>query len=189
MGESAKHIASWAIQGIRSNDSRVLSQLYRTVYPKVRAHVLNNSGLEEQAKDIFQEAFIACWRNVKEGKVNSDSNMEAYLFTVARNKWTDHLRSAYTRNRVSTDSLAPLQLSEEQPGDPSIADPRLERMRVAFGKLGDTCKQLLTLFYFERKSMNEISETVGIAPASARNQKYRCMEKLRVQTLESPNHG
>ncbi len=189
MGESTKQTVASALQGIRTNDTRVLSDLYRTVYPKVRAHVLNNSGLEEQAKDIFQEAFIACWRNVKEGKVKSDSNMEAYLFTVARNKWTDHLRSAYTRNRVSTDSLAPLQLSEEPPEGQMAVDPRMERMRTAFDRLGDTCKQLLTLFYFERKSMNEISETVGLAPASARNQKYRCMEKLRVQTLESPNHG
>jgi len=188
MGESTKQTVSSALQGIRTNDTRVLSELYRTVYPKVRAHVLNNSGLEEQAKDIFQEAFIACWRNVKEGKVKSDSNMEAYLFSIARNKWTDHLRSTYTRNRVSADSMSPLKMIAEGEEE-DLHEERLSRMRAALERLGDACRQLLVLFYFERKSMEEISEQIGVAPASARNQKYRCMERLRTSTLETEKNG
>ena len=41
------------------------------------------------------------------------------------------------------------------------------------------CKSLLKLFYFEKKSMEEISELINITDASARNKKYRCMQKLK----------
>lgn len=190
MGDSPNIDNSAELQGFLRNDPGLLSRLYRKVYPKVRVHVIRNSGSEDQAKDIYQEAFIACWRNVQEGKVHKESNMEAYLYTVARNKWTDHLRSAYTRNRVSTDAIAPLQtIPVQEAHEMDEQEERMERMRKAFSELGDACRRLLTLFYFDQKSMNEISETIGIAPASARNQKYRCMERLKNSTLETQSHG
>jgi DNA-directed RNA polymerase specialized sigma subunit len=49
-----------------------------------------------------------------------------------------------------------------------------------FEHLGDTCKRLLQLFYFEHKSWDLITEIMGYSTAaSARNQKYKCDEKIR----------
>ena len=56
------------VNGFRKNDSETMRATYQEVYPKVRAHILKNNGSEDQAKDIFQEAFVACWRNIKDGK-------------------------------------------------------------------------------------------------------------------------
>jgi len=54
------------IDGIKTRDSCVLQFIYKNYYPSIRNFVLNNSGSEEDAKDIFQESIIIIYRKVKE---------------------------------------------------------------------------------------------------------------------------
>lgn len=177
------------VDGFRKNDEKILKEVYQRVFPKVRIHVLQNNGDENHARDIFQQAFIACWLNVKDDKVDAQGSLEAYLFTIARNKWTDHLRSARFRKTVRQDMM-PVLIEEEDEVD-SETEERREReiLQQAIGELGAECKDLLTRFYFERRNMQEIAETLGIGAASARNKKYRCMEHLRALAQKIRNNG
>lgn len=182
------------IDGILRNNDQVLWSLYKEVYPKVRRYISKNNGAEEQAKDIFQDAFIATWKNIKQGKLNDKRalNVEAYLFTIAKNKWLDYLRSSTYKKTVKSEKLIELvSLSAEDENEAKSLESQLsmDAMQQAFKKLGENCKIVLKLFYFERKSMDEISIELKIASASARNQKYRCMEKLRSMTLDLKNNG
>src|SRR5690606_12708907 len=83
------------IQGILENNEGVLRSLYAEVFPKVRVYVLQNKGSEAQAKDIFQDAFLAFWKNIRneQYEAREESAVQAYLFTIAKNKWIDYLRS------------------------------------------------------------------------------------------------
>ena len=54
-------------QAIKASREEVLKQLYQEEYPKTERFVREKGGTIEQAKDIFQEAFIAMWRNVQLG--------------------------------------------------------------------------------------------------------------------------
>jgi RNA polymerase sigma factor, sigma-70 family len=178
------------VSGFRKNDSETMQTIYQEVYPKVRAHILKNNGNEDQAKDTFQEAFVACWRNIKEERF-LEGNVSGYLFTIAKNKWTDFLRSSEYKKTINTDSQSFLKVVQD---DPMPKDDILEEeqnrsaMQTAFDQLGENCRSLLQLFYFERRSMEEISKEMGMAPSSARNQKYRCMEKLRSLSLQIKNN-
>lgn len=55
------------IRGIKENERRVMSSLYIEVFPKVKSYIIQNNGDEDQAKDIFQEAFLVAWQKVKNG--------------------------------------------------------------------------------------------------------------------------
>ena len=57
----------------KNNDEQVLKYLYVTNYAKIEKYVLSNSGTIDEAKDIYQEAFIAVWRNVQLDKVSFDT--------------------------------------------------------------------------------------------------------------------
>jgi RNA polymerase sigma factor (sigma-70 family) len=63
---------------------------------------------------------------------------------------------------------------------------KLEQARNAFKQLGASCKELLSKFYFEKMSLNEIASLLDLDAASARNKKYRCMQKLRGLALVKP---
>lgn len=189
MGKSLQNTKNQLTAAFRNNDQKVMQQVYQNTFPKFRNHVLKNSGNEVQAKDIFQEAFITCWRNIKEGKLTANSNVEGYLFTIAKNKWIDFLRSPNFRKTISTDTFSHLALVSEEKEETGEKEANLRIIRDAIDQLKDSCKALLELFYFERKSMEEISKITNLAPASARNQKYRCMEKLRALSLELKSNG
>ncbi len=189
MGKSTVREDS-TIEGFRNNDREIMERVYTEVFPLVRAHVLGNSGDLEQAKDIFQESFVACWKNIKEDKF-MEGSLNGYLFSIARNKWTDHLRSPRFKRTVSMGTVShgfpgegPSQ-EQEGPQDPG----REDRLQKALTRLGQGCRELLDMFYYQRRSMEEIAKELGIAPASARNQKYRCMEKLRNMGLENRKFG
>lgn len=178
------------ILGFKKNDSKIMEQIYAKVYPKVKVHILKNNGNENKAKDTFQEAFIACWKNIKADKLTENTNVEAYLFTIAKNKWIDYLRSSDFKKRAhNKGALNVTKVDEDTEVNEILNEENRNAMQRAFEQLGQNCKTLLNLFYFERKSMNEISTVMNVASASARNQKYRCMKELRKLSLEIKNNG
>lgn len=188
MGNITGQIGNQIVNGFYQNDENVLHKIYATVYPKVMAHILKNNGNEDHAKDVFQDAFVACWKNIKEQKF-TEGNVEGYLFTIAKNKWTDYLRSSKYKNTVRNEGIIHMEPITENSDPKEMHDSNQDAMKLALNRLGDNCKNLLNHFYFERKKMNEIASELNITSASARNQKYRCMEKLRALTLEIKNNG
>ncbi len=181
------------IRGVLQNNESTLRSLYVEVFPKVRIYVLQNNGNEAQAKDIFQDAFVAFWKNIKKEKYEprKDSAVQAYLFTIAKNQWIDYLRSADYKKRLKNFDKTPvaeMTLEQEDEQDKENEN-RLMAMRQAMAQLGKECKMVLTQFYFERLSIDTIAKGLQIGSASARNKKYRCMEKLRALALDYRQNG
>ena len=58
-------------------------------------------------------------------------------------------------------------------------EEKLQKTISAFGSLSDECRDMLRRFYFEKLSLRTIARAISINEASARNKKYRCMQKLR----------
>jgi len=183
MGNTLKHIKNEAVIGFQENNEITLQSVYTSVYPKVKTYVLRNSGNETLAKDIFQEAFIACWRNIKADKLSKNGNVEAYLYTIAKNKWIDYLRSSVYKKTKLTDQETELHIVEEETNDENEEANKIV-LKKALETLNNSCKEVLELFYFERRSMDEISKKLNMTSASVRNQKYRCMNQLRNLALK-----
>ena len=189
MGNTLQKTNNQLVTAFKNNDQKVMQEVYQNIFPKFRSHVFKNNGDEAQAKDVFQEAFIACWRNVKNDKLKENSNLEAYLFTIAKNKWTDYLRSAHFKKTVSDNGVIAMSPESEDPSDENEEESKLNALHGAMKQLGISCKKILTQFYFERKSMDEIAKDLQLGSASVRNKKYRCMEKLKALALETKNNG
>ncbi len=177
------------VHAINAIDEKALKTLYVDNFQKIETLILKNSGTKEQAKDIYQEAFIAVWKNVKNNKFlpKNETAINGYLYTIAKNKWMDYLRSPAYKKQVSydTDKMAePIHSPESIKSDTDDHDKKLSLAMEAFEELGESCKNLLTKFYFEKKSMKEIAIELQLDAASTRNKKYRCMQTLRELTLE-----
>lgn len=178
------------VDAIKRNDTITLKRIYTNNYPKIEILVLKNNGTKEYAKDIYQEAFLAVWQNVKQDKFipQSESSINGYLYTIAKNKWMDVLRSQGYKKTIVASQMSYFEIKDEENNgmdDDILKDKRLEDVMHAFKNLGDACKSLLRKFYFEKKSMNEIAEEMQLDSASTRNKKYRCMQKLRQIALNN----
>ncbi len=144
-----------------------------------------------QAKDIYQEAFITVWRNIKEGRFEpqNETAVQGYLYQIAKNKWLDHLRSSRYKKTVGLGDHAhvyPQAIEEDTVVPANESDVLLKQAMAAFNKLGAECKKLLMAFYFEKKNMRQLAAEFEIGEASMRNKKYRCILKLR-ELAQFPN--
>ncbi|MCP9750147.1 RNA polymerase sigma factor [Ferruginibacter sp. HRS2-29] len=175
---SGEHNFSAEVQAIKDNSSQVLQQIYTDNYSAAERYILQNNGSTEEAKDIFQEAFIAVWKNIQLEKFvpQNEQSLKAYLFQVSRNKWISHLRSsAYKKT-------APLKYDAQETADDEPNDTASEYISAIsknMQKLGENCRDVLTRFYYEKESLRTIAAFFGWTEATARNNKYRCIEKLR----------
>lgn len=167
------------VQQIKNCESSMLETIYSANYFKTEYYILQNSGSKEDAKDIYQQAFTIRWRNVQNNRFSpaTQDEVAAYLYRVAKNKWIDHLRSGYRTKTIHTNLT-----SENVKDDEAVNtadDEKIALIKKAFEKLGESCRELLTGFYYKKMSMKKIAEKMGWTDATARNNKYRCVEKLR----------
>ncbi len=172
------------VEQIKSDDQLVLQRLYALNFNVMERYILQNSGSEEDAKDVYQDAFIAVWRNVQLDRFapNSEGEFSAYLFRVAKNKWIDELRKRKGRNMVSVEDG--LDESVEPMEEPDEIDAYIDIVKKKYRLLGARCRELLSRFYFRRQSLGEIAAVFDWTAASAKNNKYRCLKQLRDLVLK-----
>lgn len=171
------------IQKLRENDQQTLQLLYVTNYPKIKNYILDNSGSDDDAKDIYQEAFIAVWRNIQLNKIEitGTDKLNGYIFRVAQFKWLDQLRRTknYKFATLPEADIADYHLSERDPDE----DEFIEKVKMNYAKMEEPCKTVLHRFYFLKQSMSEIAATFRWTDATAKNNKYRCLQRLRQLVL------
>ena len=94
-----------------------------------------------------------------------------------------------TRFKKTNNTINETLLNEEvnEIYQEDIFDLKLKSTMNAFKNLGEPCKELLTNYYFEKKSLKDIAQILNIEETTIRNKKYRCMEKLRSLVIPQKN--
>lgn len=155
---------------ICSGDEGALDLLYKKYYRMMTKMVLSNSGTEQDAKDIYQEALIVFWQKAVSGNLVLTSKMSTYLYSICLNLWRKELDR---RSRLSREEKDSPQFQDHE------TEERVKIINECVNELGDTCRRVLTYYYFDRMSMAEIAERLGFANTNtAKTKKYKCKKKL-----------
>jgi RNA polymerase sigma factor (sigma-70 family) len=153
--------------------------LYRQHFEFLKAYVLDNSGDFHDAEDIFQEVIVCFINLVKAGKFRGESSVKTFLYSINRNLWLNELKK---RGRSQVRELKYEQTREDTEAGADLAIESKEtsaRLVGAIGVLGETCKKILLLFYFENRSMKEILGALSYENEQVvRNKKHKCLKKL-----------
>lgn len=166
---------------VRSGDSSGLS----FVYEKYRKEFVNwirkfSNCSKEEACEYYQAATLILYENVMTSKVvNLQSSLKTYLFGIGKNLTYQHHRNEKRLEQVRAEYMIEYHiLSDDRQAAQSELDLKL--ISRCLNLIGEPCYQLLQFFYFQKKSMEEISAAMGYKnPETAKNQKYKCMERLR----------
>lgn len=167
------------LKGLALNDKDSIQAIYSENYGLIQALVVKNSGTEDDARDVFQEALLVLYEKARSGDFELNCRIRTYLYSVARRNW---LKKLQYLKRFETPSEP---LEETIPVDDDLeAHEKLNTqygvMKTAMGRLGEPCKSLLEAFYVHRKSMTEISAYFGYTNAdNAKTQKYKCLMRLK----------
>ena len=167
------------ISGILASDDSALEYLYSECYPLVHQLILNNSGSADEVKDILQDGIMVVWEKVKDKNLVLTCNIKTYIYSVCRNLWLKALRGKSIQVTID-DSIQGWVPVNEEDDDKEVLEERHILIAELMNKIGETCKMLLTLFYYEELSMNSIAERMSYTNAdNAKAQKYKCIKKLQ----------
>jgi len=169
------------VAAIRRGDDRALAQLYRLHLPMVSHFVLQNSGTEDEAKDVYQEGVMVFYEKVRDGSLELSCQIKTYLYAVCRRLWLKRLaeKSRFGSRLddhepyLETGAEADLVEAEER-------DRRFALMGEALEQIGEPCRSLLEGFYLLDRSMQQLTADFGYTNAdNAKNQKYKCLVRLK----------
>lgn len=172
------------LMGLAGGSDDALTQLYRRYFPMVLHFVTSNSGSEDEAKDIYQEALIVLYEKVRGGSFELHCQLKTYVYSVGRRLWLKQLahKSRFMVNdteQAATDSDAVGQMSDDLT-DHEERDRQFDLMADSLDRLGEPCRTLLEDFYIRHLSMQDITEKFGYTNAdNAKTQKYKCLMRLK----------
>src|SRR5438270_8824820 len=173
---SDRELLSNLVNNVSTDDS--IRFLYRQHFDFLSNYVLTNSGDFQDAEDVFQEVIVCFINLVKAGKFRGESSIKTFLYSINRNLWLNELKK---RGRSQLRELKYEQKKEQNEAVDLAIETRetSDRLMAAIAVLGETCKKILLLFYFENRSMKEILGALHYENEQVvRNKKHKCLKKL-----------
>ncbi|MFZ1664883.1 MAG: sigma factor [Flavobacteriales bacterium] len=76
---------------MRSHDSKAVEAVYRLCRAGVFSYVKQNSGNQDDAKDVLQDAIMATYLKVTQDGFELTSALNTFIQGIARNLWLKHL--------------------------------------------------------------------------------------------------
>ena len=169
------------VAAIRSGKSDgALQFLYHTTQRKISSYILKNNGSLEEAQDIFQDAVVALFHHVTQGKFEHGKSVDAFLFSVARNAWITRAKKLNKQVNQTASLAGKAQPAEENQFITQQAEKeRHQKLDQMLNSIGEKCRELITLTVFYKLSMEEVAKRMGFSGANAaKTRNYKCKQKL-----------
>lgn len=176
------------IRAAQAGDEQAFEQLVHSYDQAVLRLAYNLLRSQEDARDIYQEAFLRVHRNLHSFRF--DCSFHTWLYRIVTNLCLDHLRKRKVRKEEST-----VVETEEGPRDristipePSVSgDPeRYLLSRELRGRLNQVMDQLTprerTVFemrHHQGMRLRAIGEILGTSEEAAKNCLFRATQKMR----------
>jgi RNA polymerase sigma factor (sigma-70 family) len=144
-----------------------------------------------ELEDVFQDANIILYEKIVKGDFVLSASFQTYLNSVCRFQLLNtlgksKLTAEYKDNLDNDDdenqngyysSIADSLDTVDHSNEPQFL--AIETALVKMKAAGGHCYELLTLFWYHKKSMNELTTEFGYTNSdSTKNQKARCQKRL-----------
>ncbi|PNQ73470.1 RNA polymerase [Hanstruepera neustonica] len=160
-----------------TNAFAVLVDNYKDMVFTLALRMLKN---REEAEEVSQDSFIKIYKSLS--KFKGDSKFSTWVYRVAYNTCLDrikkHKRSqthipidVFTERHIKTIDNALDRMEQEE---------RAQAIQNCLQLLPSEDSFLLTLYYFEEQSLEEISKITGLAANNVKVKLFRSRKKLAV---------
>lgn len=164
---------------------------------------MTNSTLNEyELEDVFHDGILVLYEKIIGGNFVLTSSLQTYLNSVCRfqlltKMGKDKLNSDYQENNddinddnpIGFKASLPDTLDEIEEAD-EIRFSALERALISMKEAGGHCYELLTLFWYHKKSMNELTAHFAYTNSdNTKQQKARCQKRLEKMAFNELNQS
>jgi len=165
------------IIGIRNKDKATLEYLYSKLLPVVKRYILQNTGDEGKAEDIFQDALLIVFNKIRKDELQLSSSFSTYFVAICKNLWLNHLRKRKNSFLFFTDEIESFNGLEAT----SCSKIDMEFTNIFFrhfNKLSQRSQMVVSL-HFKKVPPSEVALRLGFKNKEyAISKKYKCLKKL-----------
>ena len=163
-------------------ENAVFERLYLACRSAILRYVYYRLPSKDDGDDVLQEVVLAAY--LKRDEIRNPDNFKFWLLKIARNKCHDFYRTLAKRNEIPLDDTVHFVVSRSRSG---ITFKRSVRQTIS--SLADKDKQMLYLYYFEKKSQNEIAEMLDIPVGTVKSRLYMAKQNFKKEYKNSMGDG
>ncbi|WP_411895429.1 RNA polymerase sigma factor [Winogradskyella sp. A2] len=168
------------IEAINNGDTRAYALLVDRYKDLVYTLALRMLKHKEEAEEVAQDTFVKVFKSLD--KFKGDSKFSTWIYRVAYNTCLDNIKKNKKYiNNVAIDEYTFNKLDTiDNALDNIIKEEKSVLIKNCINKLPEDSSALLTLFYFEELSLEEISKIINVEANTVKVKLFRARKKLAV---------
>ncbi|MFN7994684.1 MAG: RNA polymerase sigma factor [Bryobacteraceae bacterium] len=181
------------IRAVQRGDQDAFEQLVRAYDQSVLRLAVNLLRSQEDARDVFQEAFLRVYRSIDSFRF--DCSFHTWLYRIVTNICLDYLRKRKVRKEESAvvdTPDGPMDRMNEVEEEGAHADPERNlwnvqlshRIEGALEGLTPRERMVFELRHYQGLRLRNIGEILGTSEEAAKNCLFRATQKMRVELGE-----
>jgi RNA polymerase sigma-70 factor, ECF subfamily len=178
------------IRAAQSGDPDAFAQLVRNYDQSVLRLAMNLLRSPEDARDVYQEAFLRVYKNLNNFRF--DCSFHTWLYRIVTNLCLDQMRKRKVRKEESTvlatseGTLDRMETVAEQrvDGDPQrhlFSGQLRARIKQVLDGLTPRERMVFELRHYQGMRLRNIGEVLGTTEEAAKNCLFRATQKMRAQ--------
>ncbi|MFB3828858.1 MAG: RNA polymerase sigma factor [Bryobacteraceae bacterium] len=176
------------IRAVQKGDQDAFEQLVRAYDQSVLRLAMNLLRSPEDARDVYQEAFLRVYRNIHTFRF--DCSFHTWLYRIVTNVCLDHLRRRSVRKEEQTvveTSEGPVDRADTFEQQAPSGDPErncwnrelARRLEQALAGLTPRERMVFELRHYQGLRLRHIGEVLGTSEEAAKNCLFRATQKMR----------
>ncbi len=176
------------IRAAQDGDHAAFEQLVRAYDQSVLRLAMNLLKSREDARDVYQEAFLRVFRNLHSFRF--DCSFHTWLYRIVTNLCLDHMRKRKVRKEEPTvvaTAEEPFDRLNAVPEERVQGDPQRslfsgqvrKRIKEALGELSPRERMVFELRHYQGLRLRRIGEILGTTEEAAKNCLFRATQKMR----------
>ena len=171
------------IQRVLDGDDTAFSALVKKHQKPVHALAWRKTGDFHVAEDITQDTFLKAYQNLS--RLKEPQKFAGWLYVIAANycKMWSRKKRLSTQPLEDTDSAALEKATYSgyviAENERTTAEARREVVKKLLGKLQESDRIVITLYYLGEMTYEEISEFLGVSVSTIKSRLYRAQQRLK----------
>ena len=169
---------------LKSSDPAAFKIIYNKYVPRLYYFIHEYIPQRDIVENIVQDTLMVLWD--KRTTLSDDTNLSAYLYTVARNFCLYKLRdSRYRKKLFDTSEISELELKTNMDAlislDTSLLtfDEIEKIIKSTLDQLPPQCRRVFSLSRFEEKKYKEIAEELNISQKAVEGHISKALKLFR----------
>jgi RNA polymerase sigma-70 factor (ECF subfamily) len=151
-------------QGRYDEALEVMLDLYEHKVFRMAAAMLRDAG---RAEEVTQDIFLKMWRAFP--AYDGRASLSTWLYTIARNTCLSAVRAESYRRASALDDVP-------EPAA-AVSSTGVDWHRL-LARLPDAQRQVITLFYFQERSIADVAAMMGVPEGTVKSQLHRARRAL-----------